>query len=60
MPGVHFAPFDDLEAADKLIAEVQPCGVIVEAVQGEGGIISGRRMPLCRGCGRRVTSMARC
>jgi predicted acetylornithine/succinylornithine family transaminase len=38
MPGVHFTPFDDLEAARKLIAEVQPCGVIVEAVQGEGGI----------------------
>ncbi|MBN1641613.1 MAG: aspartate aminotransferase family protein [Anaerolineae bacterium] len=38
MPGVHFAPFNDLEAARALIAEVQPCGVIVEAVQGEGGI----------------------
>ena len=38
MPGVHFSPFNDLEAAQKLIAEVQPCGVIVEAVQGEGGI----------------------
>jgi len=38
MPGVSFAPFGDLEAAVKLIAEVQPCGVIVEAVQGEGGI----------------------
>jgi len=38
MPGVHFSPFNDLEAAQRLIAEVQPCGVIVEAVQGEGGI----------------------
>jgi predicted acetylornithine/succinylornithine family transaminase len=38
MPGVHFSPFGDLEAAVALIAEVQPCGVIVEAVQGEGGI----------------------
>jgi len=38
MPDVHFTPFNDLAAAEKLIAEVQPCGVIVEAVQGEGGI----------------------
>jgi predicted acetylornithine/succinylornithine family transaminase len=38
MPGVSFAPFGDLEAAVDLIAEVQPCGVIVEAIQGEGGI----------------------
>jgi len=38
MPGVYFAPFDDLEAVQKLIAEVQPCGVIVETVQGEGGV----------------------
>lgn len=38
MPGVSFAPFGDLEAAARLIAEVQPCGVFVEAVQGEGGI----------------------
>jgi len=38
MPGAHFTPLNDLEAARELIAEVQPCGVIVEAVQGEGGI----------------------
>jgi predicted acetylornithine/succinylornithine family transaminase len=38
MPDVHFSPFDDLDAAQALIAEVQPCGVIVEAVQGEGGV----------------------
>ena len=38
MPGVHFAPFNDLDATRELIADVQPCGVIVEAVQGEGGI----------------------
>lgn len=38
MPGVHFAPFNDLAAARQLIAEVQPCGVVVEAVQGEGGV----------------------
>ncbi|MBN1579631.1 MAG: aspartate aminotransferase family protein [Anaerolineae bacterium] len=38
MPGVYFVPFNDLVAAQELIAEVQPCGVIVEAIQGEGGI----------------------
>jgi predicted acetylornithine/succinylornithine family transaminase len=38
MPGVHFTPFGDLEAAVELIAKVRPCGVIVEAVQGEGGV----------------------
>jgi len=38
MPGVHFAPFGDLAATRRLMAEVQPCAVIVEAVQGEGGV----------------------
>jgi acetylornithine/N-succinyldiaminopimelate aminotransferase len=38
MPGVHFSPFNDLAAAAELIAAVQPCAVVVEAVQGEGGI----------------------
>jgi acetylornithine/N-succinyldiaminopimelate aminotransferase len=38
MPNVHFAPFNDLAAAQALIEKVEPCGVIVEAVQGEGGI----------------------
>ncbi len=42
MPGVHFAPFNDLASAQALIREVQPCGVIVEAVQGEGGIYPAR------------------
>jgi acetylornithine/succinyldiaminopimelate/putrescine aminotransferase len=36
---VHFAPFNDLEATRALIAETNPCAVIVEAVQGEGGIV---------------------
>jgi acetylornithine/N-succinyldiaminopimelate aminotransferase len=38
MPNVHFAPFNDLAAAQAVIEKVQPCGVIVEAIQGEGGI----------------------
>jgi predicted acetylornithine/succinylornithine family transaminase len=37
MPGVSYAPFNDLEAAEKLIGP-QTCAVFVETVQGEGGI----------------------
>jgi predicted acetylornithine/succinylornithine family transaminase len=37
MPGVVFAPFNDREAASKVIDE-DVCAVIVEPVQGEGGI----------------------
>lgn len=37
MPGVDFAPFNDLAAAEKLIGP-QTCAVFVEPVQGEGGI----------------------
>jgi acetylornithine/N-succinyldiaminopimelate aminotransferase len=38
MPDVYFAPLNDLAATRAMIEKVQPCGVIVEAVQGEGGI----------------------
>ena len=38
MPDVAFAPFNDLEAAEKLIGP-DTCAVFVEPVQGEGGII---------------------
>lgn len=37
MPDVAFAPFNDLDAAEKLIGP-QTCAVFVEPVQGEGGI----------------------
>ena len=37
MPGVSFAPFDDLAAAERLIGP-ETCAVFVEPVQGEGGI----------------------
>ena len=37
MPGVSFAPFDNLAAAEKLIGP-ETCAVFVEPVQGEGGI----------------------
>jgi predicted acetylornithine/succinylornithine family transaminase len=39
MPGVHFAPINDLEATRTLMAELNPCAVIIEAVQGEGGVV---------------------
>jgi predicted acetylornithine/succinylornithine family transaminase len=37
VPGVSFAPFNDLEAAKKLIDD-DTCAVIVEPMQGEGGV----------------------
>ncbi len=37
MPGVTFAPFNDIAAADKVIGP-ETCAVFVEPVQGEGGI----------------------
>jgi len=37
VPGVSFAPFDDLEGAKKLIND-DTCAVIVEPIQGESGV----------------------
>jgi len=37
MPGVRFATFNDLVSAEEAITD-QTCGVIVEPVQGEGGV----------------------
>ncbi|HZG65824.1 MAG TPA: acetylornithine/succinylornithine family transaminase, partial [Herpetosiphonaceae bacterium] len=37
MPGVRFAPFNDLDGAARMIDD-DVCAVIVEPVQGEGGI----------------------
>jgi acetylornithine/N-succinyldiaminopimelate aminotransferase len=37
IPGVHFAPFNDPEAAEAAITD-DVCAVIVEPIQGEGGI----------------------
>ncbi len=37
MPGVRFAPFNDLDAAKEAIGD-DVCAVIVEPIQGEGGI----------------------
>jgi predicted acetylornithine/succinylornithine family transaminase len=37
IPNVHFAPFDDVEAAREAIG-ADTCAVIVEPIQGEGGV----------------------
>ena len=37
IPGVSFAEFNNLESVNKLVNE-KTCGIIVEPVQGEGGI----------------------
>jgi predicted acetylornithine/succinylornithine family transaminase len=37
LAGFHYAPFGDLEAAAKLIDD-ETCGILVEPIQGEGGI----------------------
>jgi acetylornithine/succinyldiaminopimelate/putrescine aminotransferase len=37
MPGVIFTPYNDLEATSKVITD-DTCAVIVEPIQGEGGI----------------------
>jgi acetylornithine/N-succinyldiaminopimelate aminotransferase len=38
MPGVRFAPFNDLEAVEQVIDD-DVCAVLVEPIQGEGGIL---------------------
>jgi predicted acetylornithine/succinylornithine family transaminase len=37
LPGFKYAPYGDLEAATRLV-DGETCGIIVETVQGEGGI----------------------
>ena len=37
VPGFHYAPFNDLDAVAKL-ADSDTCGILIEPVQGEGGI----------------------
>ncbi len=41
MPGVRFAPFNDIDGAARMIDD-DVCAVIVEPVQGEGGITPAR------------------
>lgn len=42
LPGVRFVPYNDIEAFEKTISE-RTCGVILEPIQGEGGV-----MPACK------------
>lgn len=37
VPGVRFAPFNDVDSVEAAITE-EVCGVVVEPVQGEGGV----------------------
>lgn len=40
--GIHHVPFNDLAAAEAFISE-QTCAVIVEPIQGEGGVVPADR-----------------
>ncbi len=42
IPGVHFAPANDLARATELVEQHAPAAVILEPIQGEGGL-----RPLC-------------
>lgn len=37
LPGVHYAQFNDLESVKKLVSK-KTCAIIIEPVQGEGGL----------------------
>ncbi len=43
LPGVSFVPYNDLAATEKTLAEGDVGAVILEIVQGEGGVIPGSR-----------------
>ena len=58
LPGVRFAQFNDLAGAAEVIGD-DVCAVIVEPVQGEGGVHPATRSS-CRGCGRCATGTTRC
>ena len=38
VPGIHIAPLGDWAAVDRLVSEARTAAVIVEPVQGEGGV----------------------
>jgi acetylornithine/succinyldiaminopimelate/putrescine aminotransferase len=40
LPGFRYGKYNDIEAIDELVTE-NTCGVIVEPIQGEGGVIVG-------------------
>jgi acetylornithine/N-succinyldiaminopimelate aminotransferase len=37
--GIHHADFNDLESVKKLISKAKTCAVVVEPIQGEGGVM---------------------
>ncbi|MGM0774200.1 MAG: aspartate aminotransferase family protein [Pseudomonadota bacterium] len=39
--GIHHADFNDLESVRKLISKAKTCAVVVEPIQGEGGVMPG-------------------
>jgi succinylornithine aminotransferase len=39
--GIHHADFNDLESVRKLISREKTCAVVVEPIQGEGGVMPG-------------------
>lgn len=39
--GIHHAVFNDLESVRKLISKDKTCAVVVEPIQGEGGVMPG-------------------
>ncbi|NMT62224.1 aspartate aminotransferase family protein [Marinobacter orientalis] len=39
--GIHHADFNDLESVKKLISKERTCAVVVEPIQGEGGVMPG-------------------
>lgn len=42
VPGVRFVPYNDLEAMEEALAAGDVAGVILEVVQGEGGVVVGK------------------
>ncbi|WP_417567671.1 aspartate aminotransferase family protein [Marinobacter sp.] len=39
--GIHHAEFNNLESVKKLISKAKTCAVVVEPIQGEGGVMPG-------------------
>ncbi|MGQ0526443.1 MAG: aspartate aminotransferase family protein [Alphaproteobacteria bacterium] len=40
LPGIHFAEFNNLESVKKLVSD-KTCAILVEPIQGEGGLMPG-------------------
>lgn len=57
--GIHHAEFNDLESVKKLISKDKTCAVVVEPIQGEGGVMPGDQAFL-EGFASFVMKMTRC